>query len=91
MFTKGLCQKNFLVNLKSEMKAGDLAVIRTTESSPGDDTKVKLRSCTFPKSAWNRRSREVYFDFLGNIAHCSEAIVREDLRRIFTIESTKIR
>ena len=61
---------DFLLNLKSEMKAGDLAVIRTTESSPGDDTKVKLRSCTFPKSAWNRRSREVYFDFLGNIVIC---------------------
>ena len=71
MFTKGLCQKNFLVNLKSEMKAGDLAVIRTTESSPGDDTKLKLRSCTFPKLAWNRRSREVYFDFLGNIVSYS--------------------
>ena len=67
VFTKSPCQNDFLLNLKSEMKAGDLAVIRTTESSPRDDTKVKLRSCTFPKSAWNRRSREVYFDFLGNI------------------------
>ena len=76
MFTKGLCQKNFLVNLKSEMKAGDLAVIRTTESSPGDDTKLKLRSCAFPKSAWNRRSRKVYFDFLGNIVRYYKELTR---------------
>ena len=51
VFTKGLCQNDFLVNLKCEMKAGDLAVIRTTESSTGDDTGVKLRTCTFRKSA----------------------------------------
>ena len=55
VFTKSPCQNYFLVNLKSEMKAGDLAVIRTTESSTGDDTRseVKLRTRTFRKSAWN--------------------------------------
>ena len=53
VFTKSPCQNDFLVNLKSEMKAGDLAVIRTTESSTGDDTGVKLRTRIFWKSAWD--------------------------------------
>ena len=51
MFTNGVCQNDFLVKLKSDMEAGDLAVIRTTESSTGDDTGVKLRTRTFRKSA----------------------------------------
>ena len=55
------------MDLKGEMEAGDLTVFRTTEGSPGDDTIVKLRTRTFRKSAQNRRSREFYFDFWGNI------------------------
>ena len=55
------------MDLKGEMEAGDLTVFRTTEGSPEYDTRVKLRTCTVRKSARNRRSREFYFDFWGNI------------------------
>ena len=72
------------MDLKGEMEAGDLTVFRTTEGSPGDDTRVKLRTRTFRKSARNWRSREFYFDFWGNIV-CSIYRDKRTIKVFFTI------
>ena len=62
VFTKSPCQNDFLVNLKSEMEAGDLAVIGADDLDTQDYIFEKLRPHTIRKSTRHCTGGEFYFD-----------------------------